>query len=97
MALGLNEFLDSADENPDKFLSLNLLRKFQSEDGPLEAGKLLSVYPPLCMREAAAGVSLKAIPTIERIRFLADFARQVSALPDGTRVRFNVINASPRF
>jgi hypothetical protein len=89
--LDLELFLDSAQENPDRFLSLNLLRQFERDDGPLEPGKLLSVYPPLCCKEAAGGVSLRAISAIEQVGYLADFARQISSAVDGTRVRFNVV------
>jgi len=86
--LDLMLFLDSAQENPDRFLSLGLLRQFERDDGPLEPGKLLSVYPPLCCKEAADGASLRAISAMERIGFLADFARQISSAADGTRIRF---------
>ncbi|HKV03851.1 MAG TPA: SMI1/KNR4 family protein [Candidatus Acidoferrales bacterium] len=87
LGMGLNEFLDSAQANPDQFLSLNLLRRFQRQGATLEPGQLLSVYPPLCTKEAAAGVSLRAVPASERIRFLADWARQISAVPDGAKVQ----------
>jgi hypothetical protein len=87
MGIRLNGFLDSAKEDPDKFLSLEVLRKFQSEGAALEPGELLSVYPPLCTKEASAGISVRAIPAMDRIRFLADFARQIATASDGARVR----------
>ena len=90
VGLDLHGFLDLVSENSGELLSLSLLRQFESEYGPLEPGRLLSVYPPLCTREAAAGVSLRAIPTLERIRFLADFASQISSVRDDTTVQFNV-------
>jgi hypothetical protein len=83
----LDEFLCSASEDPDGFLSLNLLRQFQRGGGTLEPGKLLSAYPPLCTKESAKGVSLRSIPALERIRFLADFSRQIADLPEGTSIR----------
>ncbi len=90
--LDLSNFLDSAGRNPEEFLGLGLLRQFESEHGAgaLDPGKLLSVYPPLCTNGAPAGVSLRPIPAIERIRFLGDFARQISGLPDGAAFRFKV-------
>jgi hypothetical protein len=88
--IGLNSFLDSVADNPDAVLSLNLLRQFQNEGGTLEPGKLLSVYPPLCTSEASQGVSLRPIPVLERIRFLADFARQITGHPEGASVRIQI-------
>lgn len=85
--IGLTEFLESAQEDPDEFLSLPILRRFEREGGTLAPGELLSVYPPLCTQEASDGISLRAIPTMERIKFLADFAHQIAAVPDGTKVR----------
>jgi hypothetical protein len=53
-------------------------------------GELLNVYPPFVMKESAKGVSYRAVPTEERIRFLAHVASQVRGVPDGTRVRFRI-------
>jgi hypothetical protein len=56
----------------------------------LKPGELLSVYPPFCTKESAAGVSLKAISASDRIGFLADFAKQISQLPEGTKVEIKI-------
>jgi hypothetical protein len=66
------------ESDPIEYLSLQPLFQFQNEGGSLQPGQLLSVYPPFCTKESANGVSLKAIPTLERITFLADFAGQIS-------------------
>ncbi len=55
--------------------------QFQAEGRTLSPGQLLSVYPPFCTAEAAQGVDLRAVPSLERLDFLADLARQLP--PDG--------------
>jgi hypothetical protein len=90
MGIGLNAFLGSVSEDPHRFLPLNLLTQFHNEGEALHPGMLLNVYPPLCIKEASAGVSMRAIPAMERIRFLADFARQIAVVPDGAKLRINV-------
>ena len=56
----------------------------------LEPGQLLHAYPPFCTKESRAGVSLKPVPALELIRFHADFARQIGALPGGTSFKMKV-------
>ena len=90
IGIGLEVFLDSVAEDPEGVLSLNLLRQFQSDGRSLEPGRLLNVYPPLCLHESGQGVSLRPIPALERIRFLADFARQIGGLPEGAIIRIQV-------
>jgi hypothetical protein len=87
LAVGWREFFSAAGANPKEFLSLQLLECFKSDGASLEPGQLLNVYPPLCTRESANGVSLKAIPVPQRIRFLADLAAQIGSLSDGSKIR----------
>jgi hypothetical protein len=93
--LGMNveTFLNRAQENPVEFLSLQPLLQFMSEGGMLKPGQLLSVYPPFTTKESANGVSLKAISMFDRIGFLADFARQIADVSEGTKIEINVVNA----
>ncbi len=86
------DFLQATQNDPLQYLDLQLLLQFQSEGGELKPGQLLSAYPPFCVQQAASGVSLKAISGIERIRFLADFAAQISDLADGTSIEIKVRN-----
>ncbi len=86
--LRLQEFDEAARADPDQFLQLGPLNQFQAEGGRLEPGQLLSVYPPFVFEESAKGVSLKAVPTLERRRYLSDLARQLRDVPDGASVRF---------
>ncbi len=90
LALGWRDFFTAAAANPIDFLSLQLLDRFRNEGGSLKPGQLLNVYPPLCTRESASGVSLKPISTRERIRFLAEFAAQISGLTDGAKIQIVV-------
>lgn len=90
LAIGWRQFLAATAANPSEYLSLQLLERFRSEGHCLEPGQLLSVYPPLCTAESANGVSLKPIPALERIRFLADLAAQISGFSNGSKIRMIV-------
>jgi hypothetical protein len=94
LGMDLEAFLDCARENPVEFLSLQPLQQFKSEGGELKPGQLLSVYPPFIAKESANGVSLRAISMFDRIGSMADFARQVAGLVEGTKVRITVVNSS---
>ena len=90
LGMKLHEFLDAAASDPTEVLGLHWLTQYRSEGGNLEPGQLLSVYPPFCTAESAKGVSLRAIPALERIRFLGDFAAQIRRLPEGSEIRLRV-------
>ena len=87
LAIGWREFLKAVVADPIENLSLQLLEHFRSQGGSLQPGQILSVYPPFCSEESANGVSLKPVPALERIRYLADFAAQISNLSNGSRIR----------
>ena len=90
MRLGLIEFFEAAQEKPDAYLGLQLLRQFQASGGTLQPGELLHVYPPLCTVEARSGVSVTAVPVGERLRFLAEFAARVRGVSEGGQIEMNV-------
>jgi hypothetical protein len=79
-------FLRSAQTDPIEYLGLEPLIKYYDEGGVLELGQLLNVYPPFCTKESESGVSLKAIPFNERIRFLAYFASKTTSAVDGQEI-----------
>jgi hypothetical protein len=83
------EFFKVASSDPVSFLGLQPLTRFNGEGARLAPGQLLNIYPPFCFRSDQER-SLRAIPALEQIRFLADFASQVRKLPDGAEVRFIV-------
>lgn len=88
--MDIQDFLRALIDTPEDQLPLGFVRRFQNEGGVLLPGQLLSVYPPLCTKESASGVSLRAISVIERVEFLAHFAEQIADLPDGSRVEVRV-------
>lgn len=92
LALSLGAFLDRAHENPVEFLSMSPLLQFLSDGGEIKPGQLLNAYPPFVIKGDADGVRLQAISMIEQISFLGDFSRQLSNLPNGTKVEIKVIN-----
>jgi len=88
--VGLEQFLAEAFEDPVNYLGLQPLQQFEAEGGRLQPGQLLSVYPPFCTEESANGVSLRAVPSADRIGFLSELAAHVSGLADGTKLRFEI-------
>lgn len=92
MNLGLSDFLRCAAANPVGFLHLEPLVQFQLEGGDLKPGELLSAYPPFITVESGKGVSLAALPTLERISFLAHFARQIADVPDGGSIEIRPVD-----
>jgi hypothetical protein len=87
LRLDLADFLTSLRDDPERFLPLQLLRQFEADGSRLQPGQLLNVYPPLCSAEASAGVSLRAVPAVEQIGFLASLAAQIRDSRDGSRLR----------
>lgn len=72
----LREFLTKACDDPVGYLDLEPLTIFQEDEGELEPGMSLHVYPPFCSQEAEEGVTLSAIPTLKRLEFLFDCYRE---------------------
>ena len=95
LGVALGEFLECAQSGPVEFLSLQPLIDFQRDGGQLEPGRLLSAFPPFCVKPTNAGLSLKDVPALERRRFLADLASQLRNLPDGTPVNLRAIQNEP--
>ncbi len=89
---GLYDFLEAAQLDAVKFLSLEPLLQFLNDNGVLQPGQLLSAYPPFCITNAKDGVSLRAISSQERIASLASFAAQISSLPEGTEIQIQVVD-----
>ncbi len=82
------EFLAAVDQAPVDTLGLHPLMRFQRDGGALAPGQLLNVYPPFCVAESRDGASLRAIPALQRIDFLAWLATQIPG--DGEQVRFEI-------
>ena len=90
MNVDLRRFDACVREDPVDYLSLGPLEEFRAKGGVLAPGQLLSVFPPFATKESRAGVSYRAISTEDRIRFLAEFARQIANVQDGGRIRVHV-------
>lgn len=72
------EFLEQVATDAVEFLGFHPLLEYQKDGGQLSPGKLLAAYPPFCTEEAEDGVTLSAVPTDERRRFLAEFAAKLN-------------------
>jgi hypothetical protein len=81
----LADFFAKIEDAPVQFLSLQPLIRFYRDGGNLQPGRLLNAAPPYCVC-GDGDVSLKAIPADDRLRFLADFSRQITDVPDGTKI-----------
>jgi hypothetical protein len=91
-AESVEQFLDQLLADPTSALGFEPVDVLGPAGGMLEPGRLLSVYPPFCTAEAATGVSIRPIETLERRRWLARFAAQLRNLPDGASVRIDPIS-----
>jgi hypothetical protein len=93
LRMGWNEFLRRVDSEPLEFLQLQYLYRFRKEGGVLLPGQLLSVYPPFVSADDGDR-SIRAIPALERISWLADFSRQIANVPDGAQIKIKVVPES---
>lgn len=91
LGLDLYEFDQSARADPVEYLALAPLEQYRAEGGELKPGQLLSVFPPLIVKQDKAAPSYRAIDALERRRWLASLAEQLRGLPDGAQVRFQVV------
>jgi hypothetical protein len=90
LGVDLPDFDAAARRDPVGFLHLEPLERFRANGGVLEPGQLLSAYPPFCLKADSGEVSLKAVPTADRLRFLAGLAAQLRDLPEGTPAELRI-------
>lgn len=83
-------FLDEVQRDPIAALNLEPLEEFWDEGGKLKPGQLLSVMPPFVLARPDTNYSYRAISALDRLRFLADFAKQIRDLPDGATFTFKL-------
>lgn len=88
--IDLKTFLEEVQSDPNGVLNLEPLEEFWGHGGLLEPGQLLSVMPPFVLAQADTKYSYRAISALDRLRFLADFAKQIRDLPDGAAISFKV-------
>lgn len=90
VADGLVEFFARVQADPIGLLSLGHLAQYEGSGETLRPGELLMEWPPFVVEGSDKGVSLRRIPAAERLEFLADIARQLRGVADGTKVEFKV-------
>ncbi|SFM13426.1 hypothetical protein [Marinobacter zhejiangensis] len=83
LGLSLREFFAWVADDPVDSLGMQPLHQFMEEGNICEPGKLLAEYPFFCTKESEQGVSLSAVPCLERRQFLADLHNQLSGVQDG--------------
>jgi hypothetical protein len=89
LGMPLWDFDAAVRADPDGFLNLAPLRRFQAEGGTLEPGQLLSVVPPFVVKHEG-DESYRAMAAQDRLSFLSDLAAQLRDVPDGTQIQFKV-------
>jgi hypothetical protein len=86
LEMTFKQFMAAVQTDPTEELGLQPLMQFQQDGGTLQPGQLLAAYPPFCTEEAEDGISVSAVSSDERHRFLADFAAQIRDVPDGGNI-----------
>ena len=90
VADSLTGFFEKVQADPISLLSLGHLAQYETTGETLRPGELLMEWPPFVVEGSDKGVSLRRIPALERLEFLADIARQLRGVADGTKVEFKV-------
>ena len=88
--MNLRTFLEEVQGDPIAVLNLEPLEEYWGQGGKLEPGQLLSVMPPFVLAKPDTKYSYRAIQSLDRMRFLADFAMQIRDLPDGAAISFKM-------
>jgi hypothetical protein len=84
LANSLLEFLEKIQSDPQETLGMHPLIGMREEDGEfLEPGQLINVFPPFCTKEAAEGVAMSPVPTMQRLDYLVELSKVMSDLDDG--------------
>jgi|SRR5437868_3297937 len=90
VAGGVVDFFGKVQQDPIELLELGHLTQFEGTGETLRPGELLMEWPPFVVSESRKGVSLRRIPAPERLEFLADIAKQLRGVADGTKVEFKI-------
>jgi hypothetical protein len=90
VANGVVDFFGKVQQDPIALLELDHLTQFEGTGETLRPGELLMEWPPFVVSESRKGVSLRRIPAVERLEFLADIAKQLRGVADGTKVEFKI-------
>ncbi len=75
--IDLSVFMERAEEDPEGFLGMYPLLKFEKQGGKLVPGEVIEVSPPFCLQDAEGETSLRPVPALERLASLAEFSRNL--------------------
>lgn len=82
----LAEFIDGIQEDIEDYLNVSLHRR-------LEPGMALQASPPFCVKESGEGcASLRPVPVLELLQFHADFAQQITNIPDDELIQIQIVD-----
>jgi hypothetical protein len=82
LGLGLMDFIEAAQADPDELLSLYILREFRESGGAtMEPGELLNTDPPLESLQEGEGVVMAPVAADEQLAFLREHHRTIRVLP----------------
>ncbi len=91
MKMGLPVFLEEAKSNPMVFLEMYPLQQLKNKGKKLEPGQLINPFPPFFTTQSGKNVSLRAVPALDQLHYLFDLSRQISNIPDGSRIEIKVV------
>jgi hypothetical protein len=91
VAASVEEFFDGLLTDAAGVLGYEPVQAVRLVGGELEAGKLISVYPPFVMDAGDADRSFRAVDALDVRTSLAAFAAQIRELPDGATVQIKVL------
>jgi hypothetical protein len=86
--------LDSLSTNPDflrDWYMAALVSLANDQCGPLGEGRKYCLKIPGVLGGAYGGDNLATVPQVELVRFSGDIARQIEELPDGARIKLQVV------
>lgn len=82
LSVGLMDFFEAVQADPDELLSLYVLQEFKGGGGGLEPGELLNADPPLETVQEGEGVVMAPVPVDEQLHFLRDHHKRIRVVPE---------------
>lgn len=90
LTLTLKEFFGALATRPVDFLGLQPLVSFQEQGHKLAPDQSLLCWPPVGTRQAADGLTVKAVGRNQHLEFLSHVARQMSQAKPGATFDFKL-------
>jgi hypothetical protein len=80
LEIDFDQFIEQSFSATPRFLNIHNIQNLK-----LKPGQLINVVPPFCI-DSKTGYSYKPIDSLEQIRYLSFFSKEIKKLPDGTTI-----------